>query len=175
MRCVLRGVAVASFLAVSAFAFSTVQAADQKPAASQKQTTTQKLTTNQRQSQRQDRWRYTFYNGEWWYWLPTNKWVYRRGSRWNAYDPKTFTYPSLPGPVASNSYGSTYRTQGVRDLDNRPFYGHALSALDRRPLETNEEVGPFYGHALPSEFFGPWRARSANRPFYGHAISSAGD
>ena len=39
--------------------------------------------------------------------------------------------------------------------DNRPFYGHALSDIDRRPLVRNEEVGPFYGHALPSEVLWP--------------------
>jgi hypothetical protein len=152
--------------AVIVLGFSVVQAAEQKQADDQKQ------TTDQKQSQGQDQWRYTFHNGEWWYWLPTNRWVYWRDSRWNAYDPKTFTYPNASGVVAT---GSTYGSRAATDSDIRPFYGHALSGLDRRPLETNNEVGPFYGHALPSEVFGGWRARRSIRPFYGHAISSYSD
>jgi hypothetical protein len=30
-------------------------------------------------------WRFSYYNGEWWYWLPNNSWVFYRDNRWNPY------------------------------------------------------------------------------------------
>ena len=153
-------------LTVSVTGIRAVQAAEQKQVVNQKQ------TTNQKQDQRQEQWRYTFHNGEWWYWLPTSRWVYWRDTRWNAYDARTYTYPAGNGVIVAGRDGGIYRSSVANTQDNRPFYGHALSDLDRRSLETNNEVGPFYGHALPNEVFGGWRARRSNRPFYGHAVSS---
>lgn len=167
MRFIARSVVIAGFLATIVLGLSTVQAAEQKRAADQKQTTVQK--------QGQDQWRYTFHNGEWWYWLPANRWVYWRDSRWNAYDSKTFTYPNASGVVVTSRNGSSYGSRAADNSDIRPFYGHAVSDLDRRSLEANNEAGPFYGHALPSEVFGGWRARRSIRPFYGHAVSSNDD
>ena len=115
------------------------------------------------------------HNGEWWYWLPAGRWVYWRDNRWNDYDPKTFTGPVSSGVVATSRAGSSQGSQAAANSDIRPFYGHAQSSLDRRPLEEDNEVGPFYGHALPSEVFGGWRGRRSIRPFYGHAVSSDGD
>ena len=90
------------------------------------------------------RWRYTLHNGEWWYWLPAGRWVYWRDNRWNDYNPQTFTFLLVlrrAGRIGEvkKSFTST--------SDIRPFYGHAHSNLDRRPLIENGEVGPFYGHA----------------------------
>jgi hypothetical protein len=129
---------------------------------------------NQKQDDQQ--WRFTFHNGEWWYWLPENRWVYWRDNRWNDYNPQTFTYRNnggaafVPAGQVVTGY-SGYATQTVPNEEIRPYYGHAESQLDRRSLQQNEETGPFYGHALPNEVFGPWRSRNANRPYYGHAIS----
>ena len=80
--------------------------------------------------------------------------------------------PALLRPVGRDRADGS---QAAADSDIRPFYGHAISNLDRRTLEANNEVGPFYGHALPSEVFGGWRDRRSIRPFYGHAVSSDGD
>lgn len=128
----------------------------------------------QDQAQTQDHWRYTFHNGEWWYWLPAGRWVYWRGGRWNDYDPKTYVSNGSSGAVSTGRRGPSSASQAAAASDIRPFYGHALSNLDRRPVQANNEVGPFYGHALPSEVFGVWRGRGSVRPFYGHA-TSAGD
>jgi hypothetical protein len=112
-------------------------------------------------------WRYTFHNGEWWYWLPENRWVYWRNNRWNDYNPQTFTYLNNSGPtfMLTGRVDSGYATQAVPNEEIRPYYGHAESQLDRRPLERNGEIGPFYGHALPYEILGPWRSANANAPF----------
>ncbi len=156
MRFLLPLTVVASLFAVANIGFSATQAAEQQPA------------------QRQDQWRYTFHNGEWWYWLPAGRWVYWRDNRWNDFNPKAYIAPKSPGPATASGGGSSVANRSAAApaaSDTRPFYGHALSSLDRRPLEEDSEVGPFYGHALPTEVFGPWRARRGLRPFYGHAVS----
>ncbi len=162
-------IVAAGVFSVLGLGILAAQAAEQKPSSEQAQVAGQKSAASQ--SQAQERWRYKYYNGEWWYWLPANRWVYWRGTRWNNYDPKTFTRPrsvvvSPNGPGVAGYAGPT-----IGDSDVRPFYGHAESALDRRVLTPNAEVGPFYGHALPSEVFGGWRARRSVGPFYGHAGS----
>ncbi len=181
MNCIVRSVVAAGFFATAAYAFSAVpdadqkQATDQKTVADQKPAADQKTNASQTSAQGPDRWRYTFHNGEWWYWLPAGRWVYWRGDRWNDYHPKTYVAPEASTIAAAGRSGTTDVGRAANDAENRPFYGHAISDLDRRPLETNNDVGPFYGHALPTEVFGGWRSRRANRPFYGHAISSSGD
>jgi hypothetical protein len=154
MRSIVRFVLVATVLAGMAGGLSTIQAAEQSA------------------TQGQDQWRYTFHNGEWWYWLPANRWVYWRDNRWNDYNPKAYTSPHSAGAISAASTGSSSANRAPTASDIRPFYGHALSNLDRRPLEANSEVGPFYGHALPSEVFSASRERRSIRPFYGHAVSS---
>lgn len=37
-------------------------------------------------------WRYRFYNGVWWYWLPDNRWVYWSNNAWQDYNPSTVDY-----------------------------------------------------------------------------------
>ncbi|HVX15198.1 MAG TPA: hypothetical protein VHC22_28655 [Pirellulales bacterium] len=32
-------------------------------------------------------WRYSFHNGRWWYWLPSNSWAYHNGRSWVRYNP----------------------------------------------------------------------------------------
>jgi hypothetical protein len=162
MRAIRWVLLAASVFAFTALGLSAVQAAEQ------------------RSTQAQDHWRYLFHNGEWWYWMPQGRWVYWRDNRWNDYNPRTFTYDTQSfaagdyrvGSVPSGGVGPIAGNRAAPTPDNRPFYGHAISNLDRRPLEANGEVGPFYGHALPSEVFGGWRSI---RPYYGHAVSSDGN
>jgi hypothetical protein len=122
------------------------------------------------QTKDQNKWRYVVHNGEWWYWMPDNRWVFWRNNKWNDYNRQTYTLPNSSVGIAGNLAGSGGRAGNTSDI--RPFYGHALSSLDRRPVEENNEVGPFYGRALPSEIFGQMRWRRSSRPFYGHAVSS---
>jgi hypothetical protein len=149
MRSLTCLVIVAGVLAVAGFGLATLQAADGG------------ITQNQDQS------RYTFHNGEWWYWMPEGRWVYWRDNQWNNYDPKTFTsnnaVPAATGSVPSNSANGA-----IDDADNRPFYGHAVADPDKRPLQPNGEVGPFYGRELPKEGPAPKHDDSPIGPFYGH-------
>ncbi len=157
MRSLARLVLVASFLAGLASGLSAIRAAEPNAA------------------QGQDQWRYTFHDGEWWYWLPANRWVYWRSNQWNDYNPRSFTSHTSTETIQATRAGSSVEHRAAANSDIRPFYGHAQSTLDRRPLEDSGEVGPFYGHALPSEVFGDWRERRSVRPFYGHAVSSNDD
>ena len=144
---------VAGTLAVAALGLATVQAADQGTAPSQ------------------DPCRYTLHNGQWWYWLPANRWVYWRDNQWNDFDPKTSKTAPSGDAVATTPNGSRVSEES----DVRPFYGHALSDFDRRTFEPGSEIGPFYGNALPNEVFGGRRSPSAVRPFHGHVIWSRAD
>lgn len=158
MRSILQCLLIVNILALMELGLSTAQAADK--------------AADKSQTQSQNKWRYVFHNGEWWYWLPENRWVYWRNNKWNDYNPRTFISSNSSGFIPAGRAGANYGNQGITDSDVRPFYGHSLSTLDRRPMEENGETGPFYGHTLPSEVFGPWIERRSNRPFYGHAVSS---
>ena len=164
MRYFMSFVVVASLFAVVGVA----QAAEQKQSAKPAQITEQKQCAEQKQPE--EPWRYTFHNDEWWYWLPAGRWVYWRDNHWNNYDPKNYMYAACLWNGCDRSDRIVLWKRAFGGTDNRPFYGHAQSGLDRRHLEDHGEVGPFYGHALPNEVFGPWRSSQANRPMYGHAI-----
>jgi hypothetical protein len=161
MKSMMRLLLVASVLAITGLGFSAVQAAEKGPA-----------KAKQDKAPAQEQWRYTFHNSEWWYWMPANRWVYWRNNRWNDYNPQTYVSPGAMGVVAGYPTGWNNGSSTDINSDNRPFYGHATSGLDRRPLERNGEAGPFYGRALPSEVFEGLRSRDSSRPFYGHAIPS---
>jgi hypothetical protein len=150
MRSLTCLVIVAGALAVAGFAFATVQAAEQRAAPSQ------------------DPSRYTFHNGEWWYWLPAGRWVYWRNDQWNNYDPKTFTYNNSAA-VATDALPSGSANGAMPDADTYPFYGRVVADPDRRSLQPNSEVGPFYGRVLPNEFIGSARGRRSIGPFYGRS------
>jgi hypothetical protein len=152
MRSVIQFVLMAGVFALTEIGLSSAYAAEQE------------------QPKSQNQWRYVMHNGEWWYWMPDNRWVYWRDNKWNNYNSQTYLANKARLIYGADS-GSRNVNQARSDSDIRPFYGHAQSNLDRRPLES-EEVGPFYGHTLPNEVFGYRRARSSIRPFYGHAVSS---
>ena len=62
--------------------YPATQAVERKQAAGQE-------AAKEKQDRRQEQWRFAFHKGEWWYWLPENRWVYWRDNRWNDYDPRT--------------------------------------------------------------------------------------
>jgi hypothetical protein len=93
--------------------------------------------------QSSESWRYRRHNGQWWYWLPSEKWVYWTGDRWNAYEPHaasqfraarrsgSSSYPADQGnwgPVRYNRYGQpqypySQRKSGLRQLGPVPAMG----------------------------------------------------
>jgi hypothetical protein len=112
-------------------------------------------------------WRYRWHGGQWWYWLPENRWVYWENNRWNDYAAPAVVQDRAPASAAGR------RGSPGRDPEEvRPFYGHAQSDIYYEPSR-QEEIGPFYGNALPREVFGsPTPPRFRRGPFYGRAGSS---
>ncbi|HEY2414730.1 MAG TPA: hypothetical protein VGI40_20970 [Pirellulaceae bacterium] len=47
-------------------------------------------------------WRYRQHNGQWWYWMPSNRWVIWTGNAWTPYDPATYV------PYSTGYRGSAY-------------------------------------------------------------------
>ena len=88
-------------------------------------------------------WRYKRHQGVWWYWLPTNQWVYWSGKSWVNYDAdgyrefknsqrsNTGSYSGsdkLWGPVHYDRWGQpqypySRRTSGIRQLGPVPAMG----------------------------------------------------
>ena len=59
-------------------------------------------------------WRYRQHDGLWWYWLPSNKWVYWTDGHWTPYDATTYAQfnASRRPKVYSNSGSGGYQSQG---------------------------------------------------------------
>jgi hypothetical protein len=97
-----------------------------------------------------DRWRFKQHQGLWWYWLPTNKWVYWTDGKWIPYEqqsyaaflaarrPQASSYRSGPsqqgnwGAVRYNQYGQpqypySQRSSGIRQLGPVPAMGGVRS------------------------------------------------
>ncbi len=102
-----------------------------------------------------DAWRFRRHHDTWWYWLPTEKWVYWTGKQWVPYDAQSYAtfyaqrhprvysysgtgrsnYPAQSGywgPVHYNQYGTpqypySRRTTGVRQLGPVPAMGGVRS------------------------------------------------
>jgi len=56
-----------------------------------------------------EKWRYKRHNGQWWYWLPSNKWVYWNDGRWVDYDAQSYAQSNASS--ARRSYSRSPGTQ----------------------------------------------------------------
>lgn len=75
-----------------------------------------------------EQWRYRFHNGEWWYWLPENRWVIWRNGQWIAYDANTYQAPGVETYVtpSDGGYYGGYYDNGYYPYSNYgyyPYYG----------------------------------------------------
>jgi hypothetical protein len=50
-------------------------------------------------------WRYKRHQGLWWYWLPSNKWVYWTDNRWVPYDAESYAKFNAARQPATTTYG----------------------------------------------------------------------
>lgn len=50
-------------------------------------------------------WRYRQHNGTWWYWLPSNRWVYWSNGAWTNYVPGTPIVVAAPAYGVTSGYG----------------------------------------------------------------------
>ena len=65
-------------------------------------------------SSRADRWRYKWHNGQWWYWLPSERWVIWVDDRWEDYLP--------PAPAAVTTY--SYPRQTYYRVPTQTYYSY---------------------------------------------------
>lgn len=65
-----------------------------------------------------DKWRFRQHQGLWWYWLPSEKWVYWHEGKWVAYDPASYAelQKSLPARQYSYYRGGNQSSSGYPEL-----------------------------------------------------------
>jgi len=96
-----------------------------------------------------DSWRFLRHQGLWWYWLPSEKWVYWSDGKWVPYDPASYAQLNASrrarnysysgrgesdfwGPHRYDSYGNaqppySQRTRGIKQLGPVPAMGGVRS------------------------------------------------
>ena len=106
----------------------TTRAAE--PAATAQQSTVQQETaaeqapiqTPDTQSTNPDgeKWRFRQHDGLWWYWLPSEKWVYWHEGKWVPYDASTYAELQRSQPARQSTY---YRGGGNQSTSGYPELG----------------------------------------------------
>jgi hypothetical protein len=65
-----------------------------------------------------NRWRFVLHNGEWWYWMPGDYWMYYRDNNWNRFDP----YAYQTGSRYRTGYRGTVNFNNSTNPDEVYFY-----------------------------------------------------
>jgi hypothetical protein len=115
---------------------------------------------------RDNRWRYRYQNGHWWYWLPSNQWVFWNGSAWLAYAPQAYADFYFSLPLERRTY---YRGYDGR-YDRRQFWwdgGYYDGRYYRRGYY-DPGYGPFGAYG-----YGPYDLGAARGAGAGAAIGGA--
>lgn len=137
-------------------------------------------------SGRGESWRFVFHNGEWWYWMPTQQWVYWRHGKWHRFDAREFIpadvyysyVPPRPRPSADDfRYGRpgyeyrTYRSYPDRSYSyyggydyRRPSYYGVPSYSYRVP--SYYRYGGYYGYPYTGYYYGGYGAYGWSPYFY---------
>jgi hypothetical protein len=65
-----------------------------------------------------NKWRYKYHHGRWWYWLPSNSWVFYQNQHWIPYhaDPHSQARAANGGPIRRNA---AYRGLATPSVDPR--------------------------------------------------------
>lgn len=71
----------------------------------------------------QQDWRFRFHNGTWWYWLPSNRWVFWSNGQWVDYDPNNYGYATDYGYDSGYGYNPGYST-GYRGYGGYGYGGY---------------------------------------------------
>jgi hypothetical protein len=126
-------------------------------------------------------WRYTWHNGQWWYWTPENRWMIHYNGSWAPYSPST--YAAMMNPMQyqqrnynySGNYGYNNYNYGYNN-PNRYYSGYRNNNY-YSPYGYNSGYGfgnTGYGYGNPYGGFGGYgNANTAVGAQIGGAI--AGD
>lgn len=126
----------------------------------------------------ENRWRYQYYNGYWWYWTPNNRWAFFSGRRWIDYDSELANQWARGGAVGrgemglggggSYGLGGGYGSGGISGALGGGGVNRGLGAVGG--LGTN--AGAMGGGRLPGQGTAP--GRSALPSLRGGASQAAG-
>jgi len=84
-------------------------------------------------------WRFRWHNGQWWYWQPSNRWVYWSNDRWNSYEPSQSVPAAVTVPRRAQSYSGA--TQGPWGPIRYDSYGNRQYPYSRRNSGL-QQLGP---------------------------------
>jgi hypothetical protein len=70
-------------------------------------------------------WRFKNHNGTWWYWMPSNRWVYWSNGSWVDYSPDTYVAPQTVTAyrVPDYHYAPAYTYTPSFSYGSYPYYG----------------------------------------------------
>jgi hypothetical protein len=92
---------------------------------------------------RDERWRFKHQNGHWWYWLPSNQWVFWNGTTWVGYTPEVYaSFHASRYPSPRRSYYRGYYDGG--------YYP------DQRWWDGGYYGGRYWGPGWYGPNYGPW-------------------
>jgi|GEM_PF-6907883 len=97
-------------------------------------------------TQSDNQWRFKYYNGRWWYWMPDETWVYWQDGRWLHYDPSSFTPAATQPQLAASTPArgnSGYRTFS-RGRGNT-YYGNSSNRPVFVPMLGYPGISPYVG------------------------------
>ena len=90
-------------------------------------------------------WRYRYYQGRWWYWLPSNAWAYHNGQRWVPYSRRVVRRPAEPLQANGNRIASNRRYTETDAMGRWPNINNG-SGVTASPQPGGAKVG---GGSLP--------------------------
>ena len=104
-------------------------------------------------TQSDNKWRFKYHDGRWWYWMTDETWVYHNNNQWVHYDPATYAaqtrvaQPANSG-YANNSYAnnngsSNYGYRGSRGRGY--YYGNEANRPVRVPFMGAPGFSPIPG------------------------------
>jgi hypothetical protein len=70
-----------------------------------------------------DAWRFKYHQGRWWYWLPSNSWVFYQNRQWIRYDADR-----LPSRAGAERYQAGYR--GIEESTHERPWPHGQNGSD---------------------------------------------
>jgi hypothetical protein len=106
------------------------------------------------------RWRYKYHDGRWWYWLPSNSWVFYHNQRWVPYSRQSYLQALQAGGASGR------RDVAYRGLEESPQWprGDNGSSPNASPEPGGAALGSRSPSALPPR--GKWpRAQNGSSPY----------
>lgn len=92
-------------------------------------------------------WRYRQHRGAWWYWLPSNRWVYWSNGAWVDYVPGTPVVVTAPSYGISPRYGTGYPYTTRYHSHYRPSIGVHIGGYGYG-YGHGHSIGHGHGHSI---------------------------